>query len=227
MKNLKDWQGCEPPHKKPMEGRYVRLEPIDIAKHGDELFEAATQGDADTRFRWLFEDAPSSREEFQIWLDMAEASTDPMYFAVIDKKSGKVAGRQGMMRMDPANGVAEIGNIHWGPLIQKTPATTEAFYLFGSHLFDELGYRRFEWKCNNRNIPSKDAALRYGMTPEGVFRQALVVKGENRDTAWFSILDHEWSKVGQAMQLWLDPENFDSGGQQIRRLEDIRRGLVS
>lgn len=225
MRDLTDWQGCERPHRRVFEGRFVRLEPLDAEKHGDELFEAATAGDADGRFRWLPENTPLSREAFQPWLEMAEASPDPMYFAVIDLASGKVAGRQTMMRMDPANGVAEIGHIHWGPIIQKTPATTEAYYLFATHLFDELGYRRFEWKCNNRNEPSKDAALRYGMTAEGVHRQASVLKGENRDTAWFSLLDYEWPKAGEAMRLWLDPSNFDENGKQKRRLEEIRRSL--
>lgn len=225
MRDLSDWKGCEPPQKKVFEGRYVRLEPLDAAKHGDGLYQAATDGDADERFRWLPEVKPESREAFQPWLEMAEASEDPMYFSVIDLASGNVAGRQTMMRMNPKQGVAEIGHIHWGPLIQKTPATTEALYLFAVHLFDELGYRRFEWKCDNRNEPSKDAALRYGMTAEGVHRQASVVKGQNRDTAWFSILDFEWPKAGEAMRLWLDPENFDENGKQIRRLEDIRRSL--
>ncbi len=227
MKDLSNWQGCDRPHRKVMDGVYVRLEPLEIEAHGDGLFEAATAGDADGRFRWLPENTPQSRIEFQGWLERVQKSEDPMYFAVIEKKSGKVAGRQTMMRMDPANGVAEIGHIHWGPLIQQTPASTEAFYLFAAHLFDELGYRRFEWKCNNRNEASKDAALRYGMMPEGVFRQAGVVKGENRDTAWFSLLDHEWTKAGRAMKLWLDPSNFDANGKQKKRLEDIRRGLVA
>ena len=225
MRDLSDWQGCERPHRKIFEGRYVRLEPLSAEKHGDGLFDSATAGDADGRFRWLPESTPQSREEFQNWLEMAEASPDPMYFAVIDLKSGRVAGRQTMMRMDPRNGVAEIGHIHWGPLIQKTPATTEAFYLFAAHLFDELGYRRFEWKCNNSNEPSKDAALRYGMSAEGVHRQALVVKGENRDTAWFSLLDYEWDRAGRAFGEWLEPANFDANGKQIRRLEEIRRSL--
>ncbi len=225
MQDLSGWQGCERPHRKVFEGRFVRLEPLDIDKHGDGLFEAATEGDADNRFRWLMETAPTSRDQFQVWLERVQASEDPMYFAVIDLKSGKVAGRQTMMRMVPEHGVAEIGHIHWGPLIQKTPATTEAFYLFATHLFDELGYRRFEWKCNNRNEPSKDAALRYGMTAEGVHRQSLVIKGENRDTAWFSILDYEWPKIGEAMRNWLDPDNFNEKGRQIRRLEEIRRSL--
>jgi len=221
MQDLKNWHGCERPHRKAMEGQYVRLEPLNIGKHGDGLFEAATAGDSDGRFRWLPEFTPQSREEFQLWLEMAEVSSD-----VIDLKSGKIAGRQTMMRMDPANGVSEIGHIHWGPIIQQTPATTEAFYLFAAHLFDELGYRRFEWKCNNLNEPSKRAALRYGMQAEGVHRQLMVTKGENRDTAWFSLLDHEWELAGSAMRAWLDPANFDSDGKQVRRLEDIRNELA-
>ncbi|MEM9333137.1 MAG: GNAT family protein [Pseudomonadota bacterium] len=225
MRDLSDWKGCERPHRKVFEGRFVRLEPLDAGKHGDELYEAATQGDADSRFRWLMEETPRNREAFQPWLERVEKSEDPMYFAVIDLATGKVAGRQTMMRMNPEHGVAEIGHIHWGPLIQKTPATTEAFYLFATHLFDELGYRRFEWKCNNRNEPSKDSALRYGMTAEGVHRQSLVIKGENRDTAWFSLLDNEWPKAGEAMRRWLDPSNFDAEGKQINRLEGIRRTL--
>ncbi|MEM7068591.1 MAG: GNAT family protein [Pseudomonadota bacterium] len=226
MRDLTDWQGCERPHRKVFEGRYVRLEPLDADKHGDELYEAATAGNADERFRWLSESTPRSRSEFEDWLEMAEASNDPMYFAVIDLQTGKAAGRQTMMRMVPEHGVAEIGHIHWGPLIQKRPATTEAYYLFASHLFDELGYRRFEWKCNNRNEPSKDAALRYGMTAEGVHRQSYVIKGENRDTAWFSLLDYEWDKAGRAFRDWLDASNFDENGKQIRRLEEVRRSLT-
>ena len=225
MRDLTEWEGCERPHRKIFEGRYVRLEPLDVTEHGDGLYEAAIAGDSDERFRWLMETTPSSREAFQPWLETVAASEDPMYFTVIDLGTGKVGGRQTMMRMNPEHGVAEIGHIHWGPLIQKTPATTEAFYLFASHLFDELGYRRFEWKCNNRNEASKDAALRYGMTAEGVFRQSLVIKGENRDTAWFSLLDYEWPKAGEAMRQWLDPSNFDDDGRQIRRLEEIRRML--
>ena len=226
MQDLKSWQGCERPHRKVMEGQYVRLEPLDMEKHGDGLYEASIAGDSDARFRWLPEYTPETKEAFQPWLEMAQASPDPMYFAVIDVKTGKIAGRQTMMRMDPANGVSEIGHIHWGPLIQQTPATTEAFYLFASHLFDELGYRRFEWKCNNKNEPSKRAALRYGMTAEGVHRQLVVTKGENRDTAWFSLLDHEWELAGSAMRAWLDPSNFNTDGKQIERLEDIRKKLA-
>ncbi len=205
-----------------MEGRFVRLEPLDAKLHGEGLYEAATVGDADARFRYLSEVTPVSRIEFQGWLDKAEASVDPLYFVVIDKVSGKVSGRQTLMRMDPANGAAEIGHIHWGPRIQRTPATTEALYLFARYLFDELGYRRFEWKCNNENEPSKRAALRFGFKYEGLFRKHLVVKGHNRDTAWFAMTDDDWAIAKPAFEAWLAPSNFDENGKQKRTLASFR-----
>ncbi len=152
---------------------------------------------------------------------MAE-SQDPLFYAVIDKASGKVAGRQTLMRIDAANGVIEIGNIYWGPRMAQRPAATEALYLFARHVFDDLGYRRFEWKCNDDNLPSKKAAARFGFTAEGVFRQHLVVKGLNRDTAWFSIIDKEWPALRRAYEGWLSPGNFDAEGRQKRRLEEFR-----
>jgi RimJ/RimL family protein N-acetyltransferase len=220
--DLKNWQPRPRPERKAMDGNFVRLEPLNAARHGDQLFEASTVADAGQRFRYLGEYPPESREAFQAWLEKAEASADPLYFAVIDRASGKVAGRQTFLRMDPANGVAEIGHIYWGPLISRKPAATEAQFLFMQHVFDELGYRRWEWKCNNANEPSKKAAHRFGFTPEGVFRQAMVIKGENRDTAWFSIIDKEWPALKQAYMEWLAPANFDAEGNQKRRLEEIR-----
>lgn len=203
-----------------MEGHHVRLEPLSAAAHGDELFAATVV--EEERSRWLPDAVPASRADYQPWLEKAEASPDPMFFAVIDKAAGKIGGRQTMMRIDAANGVAEIGNILWGPLIARRPAATEALFLFAAHLFDDLGYRRFEWKCNNRNEPSKRAALRFGFTHEGVFRQHMIVKGENRDTAWYSMLDKEWPALKAAYQAWLAPENFDSAGGQKMRLEELR-----
>jgi RimJ/RimL family protein N-acetyltransferase len=220
--NLENWQPRPQPERKVLEGRYVRLEPLSAEKHGDDLFEASSVPDADGRFAWLFDYPPQTRAAFQPWLDKAEASEDPLFFAVIDKASGKVAGRQTLMRIDPAYGVIEIGNIYWGPLISRKPAATEAQFLFTKYIFDELGYRRYEWKCNNRNEPSKRAAERFGFKFEGVFRQHLVVKGENRDTAWYSIIDKEWPALHRAYEAWLDPANFDSDGRQKRRLEDFR-----
>jgi RimJ/RimL family protein N-acetyltransferase len=222
LEDLSNWKPRPLPQRIALDGRFVRLEPLSASAHGDELYAAATEGDADARFRWLFENTPSSRADFQLWLEKAEASSDPMYFAVIEKASGKVAGRQTFMRIDPAFGVAEIGNIHWGPLIQQTPATTEALYLFARYLFDDLGYRRFEWKCNNNNEPSKRAALRFGFHYEGLFRKHMIVKGESRDTAWFAMTDDDWAVAKPAFEAWLSPSNFDASGRQIKTLMELR-----
>lgn len=222
--DLKNWTARPSPQRIELAGRYVRLEPMSAMRHGDGLFEASTCDDAGQRFRWLPEYPPDSREGFQPWLEKAEASRDPLYFAVIDVASGQVGGRQTLMRMDEANGVIETGHIYWGPLISRRPAATEAFFLFAQYVFDTLRYRRFEWKCNNRNEASKRAAVRFGMTAEGVFRQLSVVKGENRDTAWFSMIDKEWPTARGAFETWLAPENFNAEGRQRRRLEDIRSG---
>jgi RimJ/RimL family protein N-acetyltransferase len=205
-----------------MEGRFVRLEPLSAGRHGKDLFEASSVADALDRFRYLGELPPKTLDEFRPWLDKAEASRDPLYFAVIDKKSGKVAGRQTYLRTDAANGVTEIGHIYWGPLISQTPATTEALYLFARHVFDDLGYRRFEWKCNNDNEPSKRAALRYGFQFEGIFRKHMIIKGKNRDTAWYAMTDDDWKVAKPAFEAWLSPSNFDPQGRQLKTLMEFR-----
>ena len=220
--NLQNWQPRPRPERVVLEGHYVRLEPLSAATHWEGLFTASAVPDADAKFAWLYEYPPTSREDFLAWVERVERSTDLLFFAVIDKASGQVAGRQSLMRIDPANGVIEIGNIYWGPLISRRPAATEAQFLFMKHVFDELGYRRYEWKCNNRNEPSKRAAIRFGFQPEGIFRQHLIVKGENRDTAWFSIIDKEWQALRAAYETWLDPSNFEASGTQKRRLEECR-----
>lgn len=222
LQDFSQWTPRPFPQKIVLDGRFVRLEPLGAKVHGDELFIAATAGDAGARFQWLFEAAPSSRTEFQVWLEKVQQSRDPLYYAVIDKVSGKVAGRQTFMRIDTTNGVAEIGNIHWGPLIQKTPATTEALYLFACYIFDDLGYRRLEWKCNNGNEPSKRAALRYGFQYEGLFRNHMIVKSENRDTAWFAMTDGDWAVAKPAFEAWLAPSNFDTYGKQKQTLAALR-----
>src|SRR5690606_8670162 len=178
--------------------------------------------DGDARFRWLGEQPPADRTTFQTWVEKVAASTDPLFFAVIDKASGRIAGRQAFMRIDAAHGVVEIGSILWNPPVARKPAATEALYLFARHAFDDLGYRRFEWKCNDENEPSKRAALRFGFSFEGVFRQHMVVKGRNRDTAWFAMIDRDWPALRDAFEQWLDPSNFDSEGRQRQRLEEIR-----
>ncbi|PYE87746.1 GNAT family N-acetyltransferase [Phyllobacterium leguminum] len=223
MTDLKNWTARPLPERKALEGTYVRLEPLDATRHGDGLFAASSVPDADQRFTWLGNlYPPKSRSEYQRWLEEAAASQDPFFFTLIDRAGGAVGGYQALMRPDPANGVIEIGYIYWGPLIARTRLATEAFYLFARYIFDELGYRRYEWKCHNENEPSKRAAQRFGFQFEGIFRQHMVAKGKNRDTAWFSILDTEWPALRRAYEAWLAPDNFDADGKQKKRLEELR-----
>ena len=205
------------PQREVLEGRYVRLEPLSL-HHIPALF-AATAGEGeDDRYRWLFENPPASEAQLAEWARPAIASNDPLHFAVIDKASGEARGRQAFMRMVAKDGVVEIGSVLWGRGVARTPLATEALYLFARHAFETLGNRRFEWKCNNLNEPSKRAAQRFGFTFEGVFRQHMIVKGANRDTAWFSMLDSEWPSRKAGFEAWLDPANFDAAGQQKRKL---------
>jgi RimJ/RimL family protein N-acetyltransferase len=223
--DLSNWKPRPKPERITLSGKHVRLEPLSAARHGDRLFATETEGDVEARFRYLYDTVPASREVFELWLLKNEASEDPLMSVVIDQNTNQIIGRQTLMRIDAANGVVEIGNINWGPKMQRSPKSTEAFYLHAKHVFDDLGYRRFEWKLNNNNQPSHNAAHRFGYTAEGVFRQHLVVKGLNRDTAWYAMIDKDWPIIKQAFELWLQPSNFDGEGQQIARLEDIRKTL--
>lgn len=200
-----------------LEGRYVLLEPLDL-KHAADLHEVSTMRGGPERYRWLFTGAPGSRRDMETRIEQAKAVLDPNYVAVIDKASGKAVGQQGWMRIRPEHGSIEIGGIYWGLPMARTPLATEALFLFARHAFDDLGYRRFEWKCNNRNEPSKAAARRFGFQFEGVFRQDMIVKGESRDTAWFSILDGEWPAMRAEYERWLNPDNFDANGTQKSKL---------
>lgn len=222
MQDLSEWTPCPLPERKIFEGRYVRLEPLSVEKHGQGLFEASSVADAESRFTWLFDTVPATLEEMLPWLEQAATSQTNLFYTIIDKATGKIAGRQALMRIDAENGSIEIGNVYWGPLISRKPAATEAQYLFMQYIFDELGYRRYEWKCNNDNLPSKRAAERFGFQFEGIFRQHMIVKGKNRDTAWYAMIDSEWPALKQAYQNWLAPENFDADGQQLKKLEEFR-----
>lgn len=216
MKDLSGWTARARPERRVHEGRYARLEPLDPARHGDQLYEAGSGRAAEELWRYLFERPFPDRASFAGWLEKSAATEDPLFFAVVDKETGCAEGRLTFMRIDTAHGVIETGNILFGPAMARTRAATEAIYLQARHVFDDLGYRRFEWKCNDRNEPSKRAAIRFGFSFEGVFRQHMVVKGENRDTAWFAMLDHEWPARRRAFERWLDPANFDeSGGQRL------------
>ncbi len=216
--DLSNWRGVPRPERQVFDGLYARLEPLDPARHGADLLASAQAPGAEARFRYLFEEPPADSAAFTAWLEKVAASADPMFFAVIDKRSGKAEGRQSLMRIDAGHGAIEIGNILWGPAIARTRIATEALYLFATYAFDTLGYRRFEWKCNNLNEPSKQAALRFGFAFEGIFRQHMVVKGKNRDTAWFAMTDREWPVLKAGYERWLDPANFDANGQQLTRL---------
>jgi RimJ/RimL family protein N-acetyltransferase len=221
MNNIASWSPRPRPVRARLEGHYCRLEPLDPVRHGDDLFAASMAQGAEDRFRYL-PDSPQDRTSFDLWLHRAAAMDDPMFYAVIDLPSGRCEGRQALMRITPEHGVIEIGNILWGPAIARSRVATEALFLFARHVFDELGYRRFEWKCNARNEPSMRAARRFGFTFEGVFRQHMVVKGQSRDTAWFAMVDAEWPSLRQAFERWLEPANFDRQGRQKLRLADLR-----
>ena len=199
-----------------LEGRYVRLEPLE-RRHSADLFAVSTLPGGPERYRWLFHDAPLSLAEMAARIDLANAGQD-RHVAVIDRQTGRAVGQQAWMRIFPEHGSIEIGGIHWGLPMARTRLATEALYLFARHAFDDLGYRRFEWKCNDRNQASKAAARRFGFRPEGVFRQDRIAKGENRDTAWFSIIDGEWPALRSEYQRWLAPDNFDEAGRQKTRL---------
>ena len=215
MSDLKNWTPPPFPDRKVLEGRYCRLEPLDVARHGAEIA-AAFVGAADV---WAYLPAypPKDRAEYEALLGSMVKKTDICPFAVIDRADGKAKGHLWMMEIRPAHGVFEVGWITYAPALQRTRPATEAIYLVGDYGFS-LGYRRFEWKCNNRNEPSKRAAERYGFRYEGLFRQHQVVKGENRDTAWFSIIDTEWPARKAAFECWLDPANFDAQGRQKQSL---------
>jgi len=222
--DLARWTPRPRPERRAHEGRYVRFEPLDPARHGDDLFEAGPTDAA--LLRYLPERLFPDRASFQPWLDKAAASDDPLFFAAVDKTSGRAEGRLSLMRFDPAHGVIETGHLLFGPRLGQTRGATEAVYLLARHVFDDLGYRRFEWKCNNRNEPSKRAAIRFGFTFEGVFRQHMVVKGENRDTAWYAMLDSEWPARRRAFERWLDPANFDPSGRQRLSLSALNAGRL-
>lgn len=219
MKDLSQWKGVDRPSRDVvLEGRHARLEALSPQRHGAALFDMARAEGAETRFRYLFEPVPADAQVFAAWIDAASRTADPLFFAVIDRATGRAEGRQALMRIDPVHGVIEIGSILWGPAIARGRVATEALFLFAEHVFDRLGYRRFEWKCHNANEASKRAALRFGFTFEGVFRQHMVAKGANRDTAWFSIVDGEWPRLKAGYLAWLDPANFDAHGRQRTKL---------
>jgi len=223
--DLPEWTPRAQPPRRVVEGRFCRLEPIDASKHADDLHAAYAQAPDGRDWTYLGVERPAEAEGTRAYIERIAKSTDPLHFAVIDRQSGRAVGSLALMRIDPANGAIEVGTVNFSPLLKNTPMSTEAQYLLMKLAFDELGYRRYEWKCDNFNEPSKRAALRLGFKYEGLFRQAVVYKGRSRDTAWFSITDREWPRVHAAFEAWLAPENFDAKGRQKRSLAAIRDSL--
>ena len=208
------------PARRVIVGRFVRLEPLDAGVHGPTLWRNV-QG-ADAVWDYLFDGPYASEADLAASLAAKAASTDPLFWAIVDGASGEAVGYATLMRHDPAHLSIEVGNILFTPALQRRPGATEAMALLAGYAFDGLGYRRYEWKCNALNAPSRSAAERLGFTFEGVFRQHMIVKGRNRDTAWYSMLDREWPSARRAFELWLSPENFDAAGRQRRALADLR-----
>jgi len=201
-----------------LSGHYVQLQPLSFESHFESLLAACTAPGAAERFRYLFDEPPTA-ESLATWFQAVTPLNDPLFFAVVDVGTGRCEGRQALMRVTPEHGVIELGSIFWGASMARTRMATEALYLSAAYVFDELGYRRFEWKCDADNEPSRRAALRFGFTFEGVFKQHMIVKGRNRDTAWFAMLDHEWEHIKRGYQRWLSADNFGPDGRQLERLQ--------
>ena len=225
MQDLKNWKPCPPPAGVTLKGRFVTVEPYERERHLHALWDGLGQMDINPLLKYFTQPEFSGIEAFDTWL--ASVQKGGWVTEVFrDNGSGRIVGMANYMRPDPANGVVEVGGVAHGPAMSRTPLATEAHYLMAKHVFEDLGYRRYEWKCHNDNKPSHAAAQRYGFTFEGVFRQHMLSKGENRDTAWYSIIDKEWPVVGKAFETWLSPDNFNPDGSQKRKLEDIRAELT-
>ena len=219
--SLLDNAGPAPyPARVTLTGRFTTLVPLDATTHAEDLWNSGLNDPANNDL-WLYMgDGPyADSASFRAGIGKKAASQDPLFFAILH--NGKAIGYASLMRIDTANRAIEVGHIMYTPLLQRTPAATEAMYLLAKYIFEDLGYRRYEWKCNSCNEPSRRAAARLGFTYEGLFRQHYIIKGRNRDTAWFSMLDSEWPARRQAFEEWLSQANFDAGGCQIRAL---RRG---
>lgn len=213
-----NWHGCEYPAKQILQGRYCRLMRLDVETHAVELYRSFSEDSNHHNWTYLPYGPFDDFKDFKLWLEGSAKSKDPLFYTVVDQQTGIAVGIASYLRIEPTVGVIEVGHIHFSPLIQRTRVATEAMFLMMRYIFDELGYRRYEWKCDALNEPSKQAARRLGFRSEGVFRQATVYKSRNRDTAWLAMIDRDWPMTRSAFEAWLAPDNFDEQGQQIESL---------
>ena len=217
--SLPNWNAPGPPAPVTLTGRYCLLEPIDPERHARDLYDANALNPDGRMWTYLHYGPFETFSDYIDWMKATCLGDDPLFFAIVDPQTNRATGVAGYLRIQPAVGVIEVGHLAYSPRLQRSRAATEAMYLLMKHAFS-LGYRRYEWKCDSLNEPSRRAALRLGFTYEGIFRQAIVVKGRNRDTAWYSIIDSEWPALDAAFQAWLDSGNFDDSGEQCRSLGD-------
>ena len=216
--SLPNWVTAIVPPCSVMSGIFCAIEPLDPSAHVDDLYAALCDHKDESLWTYMAVGPFEHKASFINWIDSIAKSDDPVFYAIIDRTTGKASGVASYMRIKPEIGVIEIGNITFSPQLQKTSAATEALFLFMRRVFDELGYRRFEWKCDSLNAASRKAAERLGFSFDGLFEQAIVYKGRNRDTAWYSILDRNWPPLKHAYTKWLDPKNFDDRGMQRQKL---------
>jgi RimJ/RimL family protein N-acetyltransferase len=221
MKNL-NWTPAVVPGPVTLRGRYVTLEPLDVERHTAPLWDAI--GGHDELWDWLADGPYATVDELRSDVAKKQQGSSALFLAIVPTDSGVAAGYASFMRIDASHGAIEVGNILFSPVLQRTRAATEAMYLMAGHVFEHLGYRRYEWKCNALNEPSRRTSKRFGFTYEGIFRQHMVIKDRSRDTAWFSMLDSEWPARKKAFELWLDPGNFDANGEQRRSLVEVAAG---
>ncbi len=220
-----DWVPPPVPPRQAMAGRFCRLEPLDVERHAARLFEADAADTDGRSWTYLAYGPFADLARYRAWMAATCLGDDPLFFAIIDAADGRPAGLASYLRINPSAGSIEVGHLHYAPRLQRTPAATEAMFLLMRAAF-ELGYRRYEWKCNALNAASRAAAQRLGLSFEGVFRQAAVVKGRNRDTAWYAAVDAEWPALRQALETWLAPDNFDAAGRQRLRLSGLTAPIL-
>ncbi|MCP8686599.1 GNAT family N-acetyltransferase [Marinobacterium sedimentorum] len=220
---LSDWTAPAPPARTLLTGRFCQLEPLQ-SRHADDLFAANSQ-DTDGRSWTYMPYGPfASAADYRRWVEASSQGCDPQFYAIVQPSDGRALGVASYLRITPRSGAIEVGHIHYSAQLQRQSAATEAMYLLMRHAF-ELGYRRYEWKCDALNALSRAAAQRLGFAYEGTFRQATVYKGRNRDTAWYSVIDSEWPLLRRCFEQWLAPENFDAAGRQRHGLSELTRGF--